>query len=298
MTHIDYDALQGSIRAIYSDLNSETFPASAITVLSKIIPSDVSNYNEIKPGKEGGMAVYRYFETPAGYIGKKEVPIFVEYMHEHPYINILSSGQRHPFKDSIESKLRKALPDYRSLDGSRLTGRALKVSDVLSNNQFQRLGLYNEFFRKFNLKYQMVITLNTNPSIIGITFNRDAKDFSERERLIVNLLAPHIIQAFQNAEEVSRIQNKAGIERPGMEEWNDLLTPREEEVLYWVAQGKGNQDTAIICSMSEKTVKKHLEQIYRKLGIENRYAAARLVMEALYQAPEKTAADSEKDAVL
>jgi DNA-binding NarL/FixJ family response regulator len=59
------------------------------------------------------------------------------------------------------------------------------------------------------------------------------------------------------------------------------LTPREAEVLLWVAQGKSNADVATILSLSEKTVKIHLSHIFEKLCVETRTAAARMAMEAL-----------------
>ena len=52
------------------------------------------------------------------------------------------------------------------------------------------------------------------------------------------------------------------------------LTPREAEVLSWVAQGKSNSEIAAILRVCTKTVDKHLERIYPKLGVENRTAAA------------------------
>lgn len=54
------------------------------------------------------------------------------------------------------------------------------------------------------------------------------------------------------------------------------LTPREAEVLACVAQGKSNSEIAVILGMNMLTVKKHLEHIFRKLGVENRTAAAML----------------------
>lgn len=59
------------------------------------------------------------------------------------------------------------------------------------------------------------------------------------------------------------------------------LTPREAEVLLWVAQGKSNGDIAMILSTGESTVKKHLEHVFEKLGVENRGAAALCAVEAL-----------------
>lgn len=52
------------------------------------------------------------------------------------------------------------------------------------------------------------------------------------------------------------------------------LTPREREVLRWVAAGKTNRDIADIIGASPRTVAKHLEHTYAKLGVETRTAAA------------------------
>ncbi|MES2477219.1 MAG: response regulator transcription factor [Verrucomicrobiota bacterium] len=59
------------------------------------------------------------------------------------------------------------------------------------------------------------------------------------------------------------------------------LTNREAEVLLWVTQGKSNADVATILVMSEKTVKQHMGNVFEKLGVENRNAAAMLAVEVL-----------------
>ncbi len=59
------------------------------------------------------------------------------------------------------------------------------------------------------------------------------------------------------------------------------LTLREAEVLYWVAKGKTNRDIGDILGTSPATVKKHLERVYVKLGVETRTAAAGIAMARL-----------------
>lgn len=59
------------------------------------------------------------------------------------------------------------------------------------------------------------------------------------------------------------------------------LTQREAEVLFWIARGKSNRDIAEILDLSPRTVNKHLEQIYAKLGVENRASAAALAVRTL-----------------
>ncbi len=59
------------------------------------------------------------------------------------------------------------------------------------------------------------------------------------------------------------------------------LTLREAEVLVWLARGKANRDIGEILGLSPRTVNKHLEQIYAKIGVENRAAATALAVTAL-----------------
>ncbi len=59
------------------------------------------------------------------------------------------------------------------------------------------------------------------------------------------------------------------------------LTLREAEVLTWIANGKANRDIGAILNLSPRTINKHLERISRKLGVENRTAAAAMALKAL-----------------
>ncbi|MDQ5980375.1 MAG: hypothetical protein QG602_3352 [Verrucomicrobiota bacterium] len=74
---------------------------------------------------------------------------------------------------------------------------------------------------------------------------------------------------------------------PGPVELTKLgVTPRQAEVLYWVAQSKTNAEIAIILGTSPRTVEKHVEQLFERLGVENRVAAAALANEQLRRLPE------------
>ncbi len=74
------------------------------------------------------------------------------------------------------------------------------------------------------------------------------------------------IMETRSSTEESRLRDRLG------------LTAREAEVLLWVGHGKGTRDIAEILGMSPRTVQKHLEQIYSKLGVENRAAAAAIAI--------------------
>lgn len=73
---------------------------------------------------------------------------------------------------------------------------------------------------------------------------------------------------------------------PGPAELTKLgVTPRQAEVLYWIAQGKTNAEIAIILGTSPRTVEKHVEQLLERLGVENRVAAAAQANELLRRMP-------------
>jgi DNA-binding response OmpR family regulator/DNA-binding CsgD family transcriptional regulator len=61
------------------------------------------------------------------------------------------------------------------------------------------------------------------------------------------------------------------------------LTRREAEVLLWVARGKSNKDISVVLNISPRTVNKHLEQVFQKLGVENRASAAAITIQLLHR---------------
>ncbi|WP_240959417.1 response regulator [Novosphingobium olei] len=86
--------------------------------------------------------------------------------------------------------------------------------------------------------------------------------YRENEVLIrLNELNPHV--------DAARMQAKLG------------LTEREAEVLLWISYGKSNADISEVLSISPRTVQKHLERIYEKLGVETRAAAAAIAIKVI-----------------
>ena len=71
-----------------------------------------------------------------------------------------------------------------------------------------------------------------------------------------------------------RFESAAPLEKLG-------ISPREAEVLLWMAQGKSNADIATICGISLGTVKKHTNHIFEKIGVEGRTSATLIALEEL-----------------
>lgn len=81
-------------------------------------------------------------------------------------------------------------------------------------------------------------------------------------------------------EYLFRLTASAGDQAPLLKQ-RFQLTTREAEVLLWIGRGKSNRDIGEILGLSPRTVNKHLEQIYVKLGVENRASAAVIASRAL-----------------
>lgn len=97
-------------------------------------------------------------------------------------------------------------------------------------------------------------------------------------------LATHVrnAQAMARADEALAVNPPPPPETPLAQRLNEAaLTPRETEVLAWLAKGKTNRDIAEILGMSPRTVNKHLEHVFEKLGVETRAAAAALASRAI-----------------
>lgn len=67
------------------------------------------------------------------------------------------------------------------------------------------------------------------------------------------------------------------------------LTAREDEILVWLSRGKQNSEIAAILWITPNTVRKHLENIYEKLGVTNRAGAVGSVLGGFSQEPSTTA---------
>jgi DNA-binding NarL/FixJ family response regulator len=88
------------------------------------------------------------------------------------------------------------------------------------------------------------------------------------------------VQAGERLLRVTQVEPRQDVERLRR---HFALTGREAEVLLWIARGKSNKDISTVLGISPRTVNKHLEQVFEKLGVENRASAAALTIQALHR---------------
>jgi DNA-binding CsgD family transcriptional regulator len=354
MEQRDLEAFLTIVREIYAHCGLDSFASHIVSTLPKAIPSEWTSYNEVNLRSQTNTYVME--PLPSDFPEAEQ--IFAQYIPEHPIIMHHQETQ---------------------------DGRALKISDFLTQHKFHRLGLYNEFFQRLEVEHQMAVVLPAPASlVIGIALNRSGKDFSERDRILLNLLGPHLVQAYHNAKAVTRMQQDSARVKRAVEEldrgvialaekcritwcteqvrrwileyfdppqrtdqlpeslqrWIEHqrsllsedgsvppprkplvleragkrlvvrlvedhseedgcfllveeqhvpfsersletfgLTHREAEVLLWIARGKTNNEVASALYIIPSTVKKHLEHIYEKFGVESRTEAIARALE-------------------
>ena len=348
LTAGDLRRLHDVVPEIYRLHDRAHFGREVISLIPAVVPCDSCSYNEIDLGR-GVNAYISYPDTPRLADHRR---IFNLYIHEHPGLN----------------------PERYA--GKKLRG-AWKFSDLVHRREFIKLGIYNEYFRPLGIEDQIGFAL-APPDMqrrrgTAVALNRSRPDFSERERLCLTLLRPHLRQAYANARRFCRMKGDLALFARGAEELNhalvlvdadgairhasaearrvlaesfreaaprngrlpedierwlreqesgrhlrprkpfviqrgprryvvrcivepygrlllfDLqpppapsfaelgLTPREAEVLWWTCRGKTNADIAAILDVGRRTVEKHLERIFPKLGVETRAAATNFV---------------------
>jgi DNA-binding CsgD family transcriptional regulator len=165
----------------------------------------------------------------------------------------------------------------------------LSVCD-LNTGQRQEVGLPDvqprapdgKHCQRIGLKYAMAVPLfRGNRTLVSVVLERRCLDFDERDRERLELLRPHLAFLYQHACKAAAVP-KGDTLLPCMPMPPDLsppgLTQREAEVMHWLACGKTDAEIAVLLAISPRTVQKHLEHIYVKLGVETRTAA---VMRAL-----------------
>jgi DNA-binding CsgD family transcriptional regulator len=146
---------------------------------------------------------------------------------------------------------------YAPIHQSALRGTrgAMKISDFGSRSEVRNSRYYNLWMRPFGVAHILEVELEA-PAGRTRTFHFDrhgGRDFTERDRAVLDLLQPHL----------SRLQDPAAPE----------LTHREREVLACVARGLTNAQVAQELWLAPSTVRKHLENVYAKLGVNTRTAA-------------------------
>jgi DNA-binding CsgD family transcriptional regulator len=347
LKNADLVALLSAIAELNSDFDPRTLPERAMKAALRTVNADSVAFTGITyDGRLSGL-VWDSSEA----ISPEEIEIFGLYIHEQPLFAAYLI-ERH--------------------------AETLQITDLMPAEKFERTNVYNEFYRRVGVRNQLVSPLSVSGDLlVTCSMNTDAPGFSERDRLIISLLAPHLVGAIRSALAYERLTTALDAQASGiiavssdgkpqfvsefargilekyfagekraanalpetLRDWikqanaafgkkdfsmppeplkirgadgeltvrlmfNETtrertllldekkfsspkaferlnLTPREAEILFFIAQGKSDDIIAALCRISPRTVHKHVENIYAKLGVENRTAAMLRALEML-----------------
>ncbi len=364
LTFNDTQRLLQGIQTLYTCGNLETFGVDALTIINQLVPSDIPTFHATKVRTR--QISHTFLPDFPGFSPAID-QVIDRHFGEHPLFQHMPQA----------------------LHG------AYQIADFVSQQELHCFeGFYQQFLRPLDLEAQMTVFLphassdswrnltQTDATLVGFSLNRAQRSFTERDRLILNLLRPHLSQAHANAQQYQHFQqdlsqlhqtlnhlalvvlSAAGqvqrvtpqavawleayfpkptsaaqlpdhlwawvkyqiscatqashlsnaqlplrLEQAGkqlvirlvveqrserylllLEEHTQSLSKslallglsqRETEVLFWVIQGKENKAIATQLSVSPSTVRKHLESIYHKLGVQSRTEAIANALEKL-----------------
>ena len=186
--------------------------------------------------------------VPAGAVGADERAAFDRHFHEHPLVR------------------------YHAIDRGTFAHR---ISDSLPQARLRETALYNDYYRRVGLSHALALPIRVDGrELVSFVLNRNGMDFDDRELALLDCLRRPLARLFERTQAAAAPSppfDAAHLARQG-------LTPRESEVMQWLAAGKTDKEVAALLRISPRTVHKHLQRIYAKLGVETRTAAVMRVL--------------------
>lgn len=226
------------VRELHEDGHDGEVAAAGLAGLSRLVGCDVTSCTQVDHvirrvvGTVVDRPEHNLFHNPE----------FVAASHQHP-----------------------GFAAYRA--GELALGSSVALTDLVDPSGLRKLPLYTDFYRPRGTVDQLLCVVHVGDRQGSVlTLSRSRFGFSARDRVMVDLLAPHVAQALAWRERLAAARAASHGEPAA---WS-VLTPRQRQVAEQVARGATDREIARSLLISPRTVHKHLEQIYRKLELTNR----------------------------
>ena len=348
----DFHAILDIVEELYCYQTPEACEIGMVRSLQRVINCNSFHMSGINPGLRRARWSSSWTSGPTMRMPNVR-QVFERHMHEHPFLEHWA-------------------PDQANV-------KAATLSDLVSQPSWRNTALYNEVYRPFRIEHMLGVAVRVSrPYKMHVVAMRETLDFDDRDRRVLDLLAPHIEAAYRYAESVSDLKGQLvtllhGLETDGraaillgpdrrirqmsvraqdllityfrwtersalpapVDDWlrrqeltadasivplrplvverdgrrltiqllrdrggpflllserklriapADIaslgLSPRETEVLAWLAHGKSNAEIAGILGLSPATIKHCLERVYCKLDVGTRAAATAVAVAA------------------
>jgi DNA-binding NarL/FixJ family response regulator len=177
-------------------------------------------------------------------------------------------AQRHPF---IETWAKLGEP------------AVLMLTDLSQRVRDGHLDEHWDIYRVIGRQNLTIPVTLTATQAGAVSYRSYRRPFTEEDRALAKMLRPHLQRAYLNACVFSRLTDSRMATGDAMQiephTTNGIgdqleLTARESQVALWLAEGKTNHEIGLILGMGTRTVEKHVENILKKLRVENRTTAA------------------------
>ena len=348
----DFHAILEIVEELYSYQAPEECEIGMVRSLQRVINCNSFHMSGINPSLRRARWSSSWASGPSTRMPNVRA-VFERHMHEHPFLEHWTPDQA--------------------------VVKAATLSDLVSQSSWRNTALYNEVYRPFRIEHMLGVAVRVSrPNKMHVVAMRDALDFDDRDRRVLDLLAPHLEEAYRYAEAVSDLKAQLATLLQGLEtdgraaillgpgrrirqmsaraqdlltsyfSWTDRsvlpvpvddwlrrqeitagapiapprplvterdgrrltiqilrdrggpflllserklriepadiaslgLSPRETEVLAWLAHGKSNAEIAGILGLSPATIKHCLERVYGKLDVGTRAAATAVAVAA------------------
>ena len=237
--------LRGALDALHAigegSRSSNEFARCGVECLPRLVSSELTTLSvcNLDSGHRSVVS-----DRP-GAISRRELEVFDRYFFDHPLVR----------------------------EHGRNPGAVTKrIAELLPETEFHRTPLYNDYYRVIRIDHVMAVPIHVDRRfLVSFVFNRSKRGFSDRDRARLEIMRPHLGNLYRLNVAASRACDApapAETAAPALP-----LTPRERDVLRWLGAGKTDRDIGAILDISPRTVHKHLQHIYEKLGVETRTAA-------------------------
>jgi DNA-binding CsgD family transcriptional regulator len=176
LRHSDLQGVLGFLHEAGAETGPDPFPPPILGHLRTLVPSDAVSWHEWS--LDGERSRYEVASVdPARTATVWEA--YAQFRHQDP----LPGGGPWPSRPPA------------------LVGRTLKMSDFLSDRRFRRLDLYGYVCEPLGVQHVMKLFLPLRDGVArSLVFDRGGRDFSERDRLVVDVLRPHLVQLEERAK--------------------------------------------------------------------------------------------------
>jgi DNA-binding CsgD family transcriptional regulator len=235
-----------TVRAM-NEAGDEGFERSLVTAATELVDCDSVSYNEHHLER---VQELRCFVEPSYVERSPAAAHYLRHLGQHPVI----AGCR---------------------VGRLAAGDCFSVSDLVTARAFHALPLYTDYFHARGVEDQLVgLVTARNAQAVMVVFSRSRRGFGRRDREVLELLVPHLQHTVRRRRRLAGLSaalTLRGPDRLDAAAWASLTT-RERDVVACLASGATDQRIARVLAVSPRTVGKHLENVYRKLGIPGRVA--------------------------